>query len=332
MKEVKELELLEALSEEPEARQVDLAARLGVAVGTINWHLKRLAAKGYIKVRRIGRWRWGYILTPQGMAEKARLTVSYVRRSMSLYREVRGQCSFLLQQVMKAGYREVVLDGEGDLVDVCRLTCLEQGIHPLTTDRKERDVPILQVQGMKIELQWPDEPESLVSMRRTIGYSEYEALLKTFVNLVQQVLGDQVVSVVLYGSVARGTAMPNSDVDLLLILQEAPAGYWKRLQPLLPLLRRLRKGSHWKRLEGQGMVPSVNLLVFSLEEAKENRYLYLDMVDEARILVDREGFFQGKLESLRQRLHELGARKVRRNGDWYWDLKPDLKPGEAIVL
>ena len=80
------------------------------------------------------------------------------------------------------------------------------------------------------------------------------------------------------------------------------------------------------------MTPSLNLLVLSSEEAKENRFLYLDMVDEARILVDRRRFFQNKLESLRKRLKELGAQKVRRNGDWYWDLKPDLKPGEVIIL
>jgi len=68
----RELELLEVLAEEPEVRQVDLATRLGVAVGTVNWLLKRLAAKGWIKIRRIGRWRWSYILTPKGLAEKAR--------------------------------------------------------------------------------------------------------------------------------------------------------------------------------------------------------------------------------------------------------------------
>jgi DNA-binding MarR family transcriptional regulator len=153
-KDIRELELLEALTEKPEARQVDLAARLGVAVGTINWLLKRFAAKGYIKMKRIGRWRWGYLLTPKGVAEKTRLTMSYVHSTMNLYRQVRGRCSSLLQQVMKAGYREVVLDGEGDLVDVCRLTCFEQGVQPLM-DRLQGETPVLRVEGREIVLQWP---------------------------------------------------------------------------------------------------------------------------------------------------------------------------------
>lgn len=169
-------------------------------------------------------------------------------------------------------------------------------------------------------------------MKKTFGYPEYKGLLDAFVGLVKQALGEQIVSVVLYGSVARGTARPVSDVDLLLILREAPAAYWKRLQPLLPILRGLRNQPCWKELEGQGLTPFLSLLVLSLEEANENQYIYLDMVEDARILVDRNSFFQGKLRSLQQRLKELGAKKIRRNGGWYWDLKPDLKLGDEVIL
>ena len=167
---------------------------------------------------------------------------------------------------------------------------------------------------------------------QAIGYCEYKDLLDIFVASVQRVLGNQVVSIVLYGSVARGTARADSDVDLLLVLRETPLEYWKRLQPLLPILRQLRKERCWKTLEEQGWTPFVSVLVLSLEEANENRYLYLDMLEEAKILVDKDNFFRAKLASLRQRLNELGAKKVQRNADWYWDLKPDLKQGEVLVL
>ena len=153
----REFELLEALAEKPEARQVDIAAQLGVAVGTVNWHLKRFAAKGYIKVKRIGRWHWGYILTPKGMTQKARLTVAYIHSSMFLYREARTRSRALLNQVKQAGYREVVLEGEGELVDVYKLTCLEQGIHCKSSNGKKQEVPVLKVDGLEMVLAWPDE-------------------------------------------------------------------------------------------------------------------------------------------------------------------------------
>lgn len=84
-------------------------------------------------------------------------------------------------------------------------------------------------------------------MKKRVGHLEYKALLDAFIGSVQQKLGDQVVSLVLYGSVARGTAKPDSDVDLLLILREALAAYWKRLQSLLPKRDLLRFVIRFKR-------------------------------------------------------------------------------------
>jgi DNA-binding MarR family transcriptional regulator len=160
--EIRELQLLDVLAEESEIRQVDLAAQLGVAVGTVNWHLKRLATKGYVKVKRIGRWRWSYILTPQGMAEKARLTRAYVRQSMLLYRETREEAWSLLQEVKRAGYKQVRIEGENDLVDVCRLTCMEQGVKVVGSARgqgQETEPPVLRVDGRELSLEWPKEGE-----------------------------------------------------------------------------------------------------------------------------------------------------------------------------
>ena len=169
-------------------------------------------------------------------------------------------------------------------------------------------------------------------MTPTTDYQTYKFVLERFMSLVHEAMGEDVVSIVLYGSVARGEGRPDSDLDVLLVLEDAPESYWKRLRPLLPVLRQLRTEAIWKRLVAQGLFPNINVIVFSQEEADRNRYLYLDMLEDARILVDRGNFFQGRLRKLKRRLTELGTRRIRRNGAWYWDLKPDLAPDEAFTL
>ena len=169
-------------------------------------------------------------------------------------------------------------------------------------------------------------------MCQCIDHSTYQLLLDRFVRLVRETLGDRVISIVLYGSVARGTAGPKSDVDVLLVLEDAEPVYRERLRPLLPILRRLRKAPCWQALEAQGLPPFLSLLVLSRAEADQNRYLYLDMLADAHLLIDRGRFFQNRLEVMGARLEELGAKKIRRNGGWYWDLKPDLAPNEVVAL
>jgi len=149
------LSLLEQIERDPDVTQASLATQLGVAIGTVNWHLKRLVDKGYVKVKRAERKKLRYIITPEGLALRARLTVDYVERSFDLYRKIRKNVKKHLLAVKKAGYNQVRLIGEGDVADICRLSCLEQDVVIV----KNGDVPVLDVQGFKVILRMEAEDE-----------------------------------------------------------------------------------------------------------------------------------------------------------------------------
>ena len=150
-----QLEMLEALETNPEITQADLAAQVGVAVGTVNWYLKQWSQKGLLKVRQIGRWRWQYLLTPKGISEKTRLAKKYFEHSMRVYRRTREDARGILQEVLTAGHPQVILDAEGDLADIFALTCLEMGVECLPAD-SDASVPNVTVTGSRITLQLPD--------------------------------------------------------------------------------------------------------------------------------------------------------------------------------
>jgi DNA-binding MarR family transcriptional regulator len=147
----RDLIILEQIEQNPDATQASLAGDVGVAVGTINWHLKRLVNKGYVKVKRAERKKLKYIITSEGISLRARLTIDYIQNQFSLYRSTRERVNSLIAQVRSEGYHSVRLVGEGDVADVCRLTCLEQSI--LTVE--DESVPALVVQGVKVSLRGP---------------------------------------------------------------------------------------------------------------------------------------------------------------------------------
>jgi DNA-binding MarR family transcriptional regulator len=148
---VRDLNLLEQIERDPDVTQASLATQLGVAVGTVNWHIKRLIAKGYIKVKRAERRKLRYIITPEGIALRARLTVDYIEQSLLLYRHTRQRVREHLVEVKGAGYDSARIDGDGDIADICKLTCLEQGIYLV----EREDVPVLSVRDLKVVLKLP---------------------------------------------------------------------------------------------------------------------------------------------------------------------------------
>lgn len=144
----RELTLLEEIESDPNVNQATLATQLGVAVGTVNWHLKRLIEKGYVKVSRAERKKLRYIITPEGIALRARLAVDYVERSFDLYRKTRQRVKGHIASIRRAGGDRVRINGGGDVADIARLTCLEQGM----TVVQDKDAPTLDIKGWKITL------------------------------------------------------------------------------------------------------------------------------------------------------------------------------------
>lgn len=149
-----ELQLLQALESTPETTQADLAAQVGVAVGTVNWYLKRWSKKGYVKVKRINRWNWSYLLTTEGIAHKAQLAGKYIEASLSLYRRTRLEAKRLLIEAQAAGHKIVYIEGEGEIAEICRLTCLEMGVEIMPALSPK--TPILQIAETNMTLIQPE--------------------------------------------------------------------------------------------------------------------------------------------------------------------------------
>lgn len=148
------LAMLDRIEEDPDITQLSLADSLGVAVGTVNWYLKRLVEKGYVKVMRAQRKKLRYILTPEGLSLRARLTFNYIQTSFDLYRLVRERTAACIGELRARGYACLRLElSEGDVTEVCRLSCIEQGI----TICEDPTAPLLHIDGLKLSLIFPED-------------------------------------------------------------------------------------------------------------------------------------------------------------------------------
>lgn len=158
----------------------------------------------------------------------------------------------------------------------------------------------------------------------------YRSLIEKLLSLLLSRLGERLVSMIVYGSVARGSAREDSDIDILIVAESLPRSRMMRQKlflliekPLEPLINDL-----WDK----GFHVDFSPIILSPEEASKIRSIYLDMVEDSIILYDRNGFFKNIMDRLRKRLEELGAKRVWVGDKWYWVLKPDIRFGEVVEI
>lgn len=94
--------LLKTLEENPGLSQRDLAKRLGVSLGKINFCLNALVEKGSLKIKNFrnseNKMAYAYLLTPSGVEEKARITVHFLQYKMQEYERLRGEIEELKRE------------------------------------------------------------------------------------------------------------------------------------------------------------------------------------------------------------------------------------------
>jgi|CXWL01.1.fsa_nt_gi predicted nucleotidyltransferase len=161
----------------------------------------------------------------------------------------------------------------------------------------------------------------------------YRSLAERFANVVRDNLGARLTCIVLYGSVARGTARPDSDIDLFVIAGESDEDKEPLWDQVLDLEQTFWNDQEVAALRAQGYRASVEAYVVSKAQARRGLPIYLDMALDAIVLHDPENFFSRRIDQVKQRMVELRSRREWLSQDTYiWQLKTDAEPGEVISL
>ena len=133
-----------------------------------------------------------------------------------------------------------------------------------------------------------------------------------------------------FGSVARRTARPDSDLDLFVVIAGLPRGRRARRATFRAVEDRL--AGSFRRLRETGLDVELSPVLRTPEDLAIATPLMLDLTEDAVVLEDRGGVLARALDDLRLRLRRAGARRVWQGTEWYWDLKPHYRRGDIVRI
>ena len=158
----------------------------------------------------------------------------------------------------------------------------------------------------------------------------YDELIDAALRECRRHYGADLVSVGAFGSVGRGTPTADSDIDLLIVSEGLPRGRLARSDDFVAVEKAMAQ--NLAKAYALGLHPSLSPIFKTPDEVAAGSPLFLDMIDDARIVYDRDDFLKQAFSDFAGRLARLGAKRIWRDNCWYWDLKPDYKPGEVFEI
>jgi hypothetical protein len=137
------------------------------------------------------------------------------------------------------------------------------------------------------------------------------------------------VAIALFGSVARGQARPDSDLDLYVVTRRPSLGDSR----LHGMWGRIEASPEYQALVRAGYQPTPSPIPHTVADLARHPWILLDITHHGVVLHDPESVLGRELAAVRRRMAELGSKRVELpDGSWYWDLKPDWHPGEVVDL
>jgi len=160
-----------------------------------------------------------------------------------------------------------------------------------------------------------------------------EAVLREVVRLTRELYGKTLVSLIAFGSVARGDFSQGSDIDILIVLDKVSGSLGRRIRQFSKAMKAYWESEQYKKAVKEGVPRYLQPLILSVEELKSHPPILLDMTTDALVLYDRDQVFQREIEIIKKRMEELGSKRVYLDEKrWYWVLKPGMKIGEVVEI
>ena len=161
-----------------------------------------------------------------------------------------------------------------------------------------------------------------------ILYLNYASLIA---DKLKEILQDDLVSVLIFGSAARGEAGEHSDIDLLIVAENF--GSEGRFEVFNAIDKDLKASEEYRELKDNKLGTLISPVPLTPLEVEKNPSILLDMVTDGIMLFDVDDFIENKMKNLRKKLKKMGSKKIYIDDNrYFWDLKPDYKPGDVVVI
>jgi len=116
--ELRTLALFNTVESSPDINQRRLARELDISLGLTNTYFQRVLKKGWVRAKQVKPRRWLYFLTPQGVLEKSRLSLSYMHRTLESFRELKSKGDEHLRILSEKGVSGIHLCGDDNLTEI----------------------------------------------------------------------------------------------------------------------------------------------------------------------------------------------------------------------
>jgi len=122
-----EFKIIDEIGKDLNTTQRKISHRIGLSLGMTNLVIKKLIAKGYVKVKGLDRRRVQYILTPRGFTEKVKKTHRYLLGTIDTLKKVKEKIQDTVLEYYEKGERNFTILGKGELADIVEISLRDMG-------------------------------------------------------------------------------------------------------------------------------------------------------------------------------------------------------------